>query len=499
MTLRLVRQNYANAPAKSIDADTHAPQPWQRPRPLESSHHSVTTRSETVVGVLASALLVTALLLGGGTRNFLFSDLLVQLLAAVLLIYGLRRLRWQDLDQGARQYLQLVALVIALPLLQLLPLPSALVSWFPGRSELWAGRAALGLEVPTWVPWSLDPNATLAGVRGLLPASAMALLATQLGPVWQKRLAVIVVAVAVLMVPIGIAQVAQGPHSTLRPYVPTNLHDAVGLFANRNHYASLLATALVFIFGGLLLNARGGRSRSARVLQMIGWMLLGAILLLGIVLSRSRAGVGLAGLVSIAMLLVAFTRRREHPETFRWFLGFVVFGGLIAFQFGFLAIADRFAQAGDQRWDVTAGVLAVSSNYSWLGTGIGSFPAVYAAHEPIELVGDKILNHAHNDWAELWVELGVALLAVAALFAWWLSSRARELIASGSLAQSSQALRLTGIGVLLTLSVHSLVDYPLRTTAVSVVFALGGALACCRLEPASSRPRRDSRRAVVGA
>ncbi len=117
----------------------------------------------------------------------------------------------------------------------------------------------------------------------------------QLGAVWQKRLVLIVVAVAVLMVPIGIAQVAQRPHSDLRPYAPTNLHDAVGLFANRNHYASLLATALVFIFGGLLLNARGGRSRSVRILQMIGWMLLGAILLLGIVLSRSRAGVGLAG------------------------------------------------------------------------------------------------------------------------------------------------------------------------------------------------------------
>ncbi|MBK9657402.1 MAG: O-antigen ligase family protein [Rhodanobacteraceae bacterium] len=222
-------------------------------------------------------------------------------------------------------------------------------------------------------------------------------------------------------------------------------------------------------------------------------------MLLGIVLSRSRAGVGLAALVSIAMLLLAFVRRREHPQTFRWFLGFVIFGGLLAFQFGFLAIADRLTQAGDQRWDVTAGVLAVSSNFSWLGTGIGSFPSVYAAHEPVELVGAKILNHAHNDWAELWVELGVTLIVVATLFAWWLLARLRELISSGSLAQSSQALRLTGIGVLLTLCVHSLVDYPLRTTAVSVVFALGGALACCRLESASPRPRRDSRSAMAGA
>lgn len=473
--------------------DSHASLPWQRPHRQEGAHRAVRAQSETAVGVLSGSLLVAALLLGGGTRNYLFSDLVVQLLASILLVYGLARLRWDELDSGGRQYLMLVAVALAVPLLQLLPLPTAMVSWFPGRGELWAGRAALGLDVPAWVPWSLDPNATLASLRGLLPASALALLATQLGAVWQKRLVLIVVVIAVLMVPIGIAQVAQGPHSTLRPYVPTNLHDAVGLFANRNHYASLLVTALVFIFGGLLLNARSGRSRSARVLQMIGWMLVGATLLLGIVLSRSRAGVGLAGFVSVAMLMVAFARRREQPQTFRWFLGFVVLAGLLAFQFGFLAIADRLTQAGDQRWDVTAGVLAVSSNFSWLGTGIGSFPAVYAAHEPIELVGDKILNHAHNDWAELWVDLGIMLVVVASLFALWLAARLRELVTSGSLMQSSHALRLVGIGVLLILCLHSLVDYPMRTTAVSSVFALAGALACCRLERSSPGSRREVR------
>lgn len=497
MSVRVVSPNYPNAPAGRVDADAEALHSWQRPQRHEGGRHAA-ARSETLVGVLSGTLLVMALLLGGGTRNYLFSDLLVQLLASVLLIYGLARLRWHDLDPGSRHYLKLIGIVLALPLLQLLPLPTALVSWFPGRSEIWAGRAALGLELPAWVPWSLDPNATLASLRGLLPACALALLVVQLDALWQKRLVLIVVVIAVLMVPIGIAQVAQGPHSALRPYVPTNLHDAVGLFANRNHYASLLATALVLVFGGLLLNARGGRSRSARVLQMIGWMLLGAILMLGIVLSRSRAGVGLAALVSVAMLLLAFVRRREQPQTFRWFLGFVILAGLLAFQFGFLAIADRLTQAGDQRWNITADVLALSSEFSWLGTGIGSFPAVYAAHEPIELVGDKILNHAHNDWAELWVELGGVLVLVAALFALWLWARLRELASSGSLMQSSQALRLIGIGVVLTLCLHSLVDYPLRTTAMSSVFALAGALACCRLEPTAQRSRRDVRTRTEG-
>ncbi|MBK9657401.1 MAG: hypothetical protein IPO66_18945 [Rhodanobacteraceae bacterium] len=205
MTLRLVGQNYANAPARSIDGDAHAPQPWQRPRRLESSHSSVTTRSETVVGVLASALLVTALLLGGGTRNFLFSDLLVQLLAAVLLIYGLRRLRWQDLDAGARQYPQLIALVIAVPLLQLLPLPTALVSWFPGRGGT-VGRAR-GTRPGRPDLGALEPGSECHPGRGACAAARLrhGAAGDTARPGLAKAAGLIVVAIAVLMVPIGIA------------------------------------------------------------------------------------------------------------------------------------------------------------------------------------------------------------------------------------------------------------------------------------------------------
>lgn len=439
----------------------------------------------------ACALLLAALLLGGGTRNHLFTDLAVQLLSVGVLVYALRRLRWQEIERSGRQLLVLSLLVLALPLLQWIPLPQSLSAAAPGRAEIWSQHTALGLETPMFVPWSLDANGTLAALRGLLPAAAMALVAVQLGTLWQRRLVLIVIAVALLMVPIGIAQVAQGPHSALRPYVPTNVHDAVGLFANRNHYAGLLAVAMALVLGAMTLDARRLQQRSARVLRMLGWLLVGSMLLLGVVLSRSRAGVGLAGLVILAMLLLAFTRRRTHPQVFHWLLAFTVVGGLIAFQYGFLGIADRLLQQGDQRFDVNASVLAVAGQFGWLGTGLGSFPAVYAAHEPIDLVGPKILNHAHNDWAELWVELGVLLIVATLAFGRWLWQRVRELAASGTLTSAENALRLAGIGVILVLATHSLVDYPLRTTALSVVFALACALCTRPLGRVSSR-RDDS-------
>ena len=462
---------------------------WQAHR--SASRPLPASRSDTLAGVAACALLFAALLLGGGTRNHLFSDLAVQLLSVGVLVYALRRLRWQEIERSGRQLLVLSLLVLALPLLQWIPLPQALSAAAPGRAEIWSQHTALGLETPMLVPWSLDANGTLAALRGLLPAAAMALVAVQLGTLWQRRLVLIVIAVALLMVPIGIAQVAQGPHSALRPYVPTNVHDAVGLFANRNHYAGLLAVALALVLGAMTLDARRLQQRSARVLRMLGWLLVGSMLLLGVVLSRSRAGVGLAGLVILAMLMLAFTRRRTHPQVFHWLLAFTVVGGLIAFQYGFLGIADRLLQQGDQRFDVNASVLAVAGQFGWLGTGLGSFPAVYAAHEPIDLVGPKILNHAHNDWAELCVELGVLLIVVTFAFGRWLWQRVRELAASGTLTPAENALRLAGIGVILVLATHSLVDYPLRTTALSVVFALACALCTRPLGRASAR-RDDS-------
>jgi len=434
---------------------------------------------DPVAGFLCALLLLSALLFGGGTNNHLLSDLLVQLLAVVLLVFGLNRMRWSDLDLATRQLLLIFALVLALPVLQLLPLPTGVMQWFPGRDQLWSERAALGVDLPMFAPWSIDPNATLAALRSLLPAAAMAVLGSQLSTIWLRRLTFIVIAMGLVMVFIGVAQVAQGPHSDLRPFLPTNPHDAVGLFANRNHYAVLLVAALAFVFAGLILDVQRSRTRRTAIMAVAAWTLLGCLLLLGVVLSRSRAGVGLAMLVALIMLAMAFRRRREHPRTFRWLLAVVVVSGLFAFQFGFVTIVDRLGQTTDLRWLVLGDVLGLASNFGWLGSGIGSFPAAYAAYEPIDVLGSKILNHAHNDWAEIWVEVGILALPVIYLFGRWFWTRVAEFRAVHTQGSSMQSAFLGGCVVVVVLCLHSLVDYPLRTTSVSVVFALA-CLLCTR-------------------
>lgn len=424
-------------------------------------------------GPLCWAVLALALLLGGGTRNFLLSDLLVQFAAVGALAYGLFRLRWQLLQPEVRRLVVLLLLVVAIPLIQVVPVPAALVGWLPGRAEVYSGLDSLGVPAPAFRTWSLDPNATLASVRSLLPAAALLVLAVQIDPKWRSRMVGLVMSAAVLMVALGVAQVAQGSGSGLRFYTPTNAHEAVGLYANRNHYASFLVVALICVFGGVIRHGTARTPPNQRALHMLGWLLMSAILMLGVFLARSRSAVGLAAVMSAIMLILAFISGKQLRGATRWLPIIVIAAGLVAVEFGLDRIAARFGNLeGGQRTDVLPHVLELTRRFAASGTGVGSFPAVYEAYAPVADLGPKIVNHAHNDWAEIWIDVGLPALLVLGLFARWVWQRLQELRVDWGNGQRENAERLVGALILLSLCLHSLLDYPLRTTSLSCVFVL---------------------------
>lgn len=300
------------------------------------------------------------------------------------------------------------------------------------------------------------------------------MLAVQIDPKWRARIVALIMFAAVLMVALGIAQVAQGTESTLRFYTPTNTHEAVGLFANRNHYASFLVVALICVFGGVILHGTVRTPGSERTLHMLGWLLMSAILMLGIFLARSRSAVGLAAVMSAFMLILALTSGKQLRGATRWLPIIVIIGGLVAVQFGLDRVAARFGNLeGGQRTEVLPHVLDLTSRFAATGTGVGSFPAVYEAYAPTEDLGPRIVNHAHNDWAEIWIDVGLPALLVLALFARWVWQRLQELRADWGNGRRENAERLVGGLIVLSLCLHSLLDYPLRTTSLSCVFVLG--------------------------
>jgi O-antigen ligase len=77
------------------------------------------------------------------------------------------------------------------------------------------------------------------------------------------------------------------------------------------------------------------------------------------------------------------------------------------------------------------------------------------------------MNHAHNDWLELLLETGIAGVLLAAAFLGWWGLRVRAVWRAEERDPFAQAAVIASAAMLL----HSIVDYPLRTAALSAVFA----------------------------
>ncbi|RUQ36517.1 MAG: hypothetical protein EKK71_08220 [Candidatus Competibacteraceae bacterium] len=126
-----------------------------------------------------------------------------------------------------------------------------------------------------------------------------------------------------------------------------------------------------------------------------------------------------------------------------------------------------------------------------LGSGPGTYQSVMRRFHPADLLGVTI-NHAHNDYLEWLLELGLAaaiLLAIGLLFYVRQWGRVWK---RGEWAQFRFVQAGAGIALLLML-LHSLVDFNLRIPANAVFTAFLAAIFFHR-PPSDDERRRPSRR-----
>src|SRR5215467_12133009 len=196
--------------------------------------------------VPCGALLVACLALGGGTSAGFLSDVVLQLVAVPVLLVCLWRL-WDAPPSAwhARPELLFCAAVVLVPLLQLVPLPPSLWTTLPNRQLLVGTFELLERDLP-WMPISVLPRATWLSALSLLPPLAVFLSTLLLGYRERRLLCLLLLGIGILSVFVGLSQVAQGPQSALRFFEITNPSEAVGFFANRNHFAALLYALTLF-------------------------------------------------------------------------------------------------------------------------------------------------------------------------------------------------------------------------------------------------------------
>jgi O-antigen ligase len=365
----------------------------------------------------------------------------------------------------------------------------ALWAGAPARAELASQMAQAGAQPLRVI--SLNPIATEQALWSLLPATALFLSTLILSRRAQLALLFVIVALATASVFMGMAQLAGGTESPLRLYTPTNADQAVGFFANRNHFAGMLAMSLPLAFAGtawVIAERLAGR-RVSPFWAVAGCTLI-ILIILGIAMSRSRAGMLLGMLAVLASLPLVMGLRRQRG-TKRILAITLAVAGMLAVQFSLLGILQRLEvdPMTDGRVEYAIVTLDAASNYAPLGSGLGTFEQAYQPFEAKRTPGRYVVNHAHDDYLELWLEGGVPALILLLLGASAWLWRGRQLWRPGpeygepnsrSLLLSRVAWVSASLGLL-----HSALDFPLRTTASMAVFSILAAIAF-------SDPRRQT-------
>ena len=447
------------------------------------------SRARTLV---APVYLFACLILGGSAQG-IWANMILQLAGVAIIAWAAMARSDEPLAPSATQLLLLAALAIAVVAIQLIPLPASLWTSIGPRARIAEGFQALGLQTPP-EPLSLTPAKTLNALLGLIPPLAIFCAMVRLKAYRPQWLAVALIAGTVAGIALGALQVASS-NATLSPwylYEDTSVGKGVGFFANADHMATLLVITIPFL-AAIISAARTANMQrySAVVAIAVG---VGLLVIVGLALNGSLAGYALTLPVLAASALVilpAGSRLRLAIVAVAVVLMIGAVAALETTAIGSGEIGEHAKSAVESRSDLLATTSRAAADFMPFGSGLGSFPNVYSLYENPQDVSNVYVVHAHNDYVELLLELGIAGAVLILLFlAWWLIAvwRAWRTAEAGPFAR---AAAIASAAMLF----HSAVDFPLRTAAIAACFGLCLALlADSRAAPPKERKELRRRR-----
>lgn len=448
--------------------------------------------SDRIASYLASGFVLACLFLGGASAAGAVANGMLQLIALLLIVvtaWTRRGTPWPGLPGGSFTPIAIVAAFLIWSLLQLIPLAASIWTTLPGRGPTAEGFRLLGIPLPA-IPASLAPGKTVQSLLWLIPPAAAFVLAAPLTSRGRRTVALAMLTGAFLSMLLGAFQVLGGSGSPLRFYEITNPTAPVGFFSNKNHLATLLLCALP-IAAALAGRAAapGGHKSKAQSRKTI-YAAVALFLVIGLAINRSIAGYALllpAGFASFVIYRRAVTGGISR----------IALGVLAALTLAYVGVAlagpvshetlsSKFTQSPASRQVMTARTLQAARDYFPVGSGLGSFQQVYRTYENPAEASRAFANHAHDDYAEVALELGVpGILLVLLFILWW----ARRAFVAWTREFNGAALARAASVIVALVLFHSLVDYPLRTSAVAALFAV----ACAFLLPAPAAPARRGR------
>jgi O-antigen ligase len=320
---------------------------------------------------------------------------------------------------GTRALDRGVIAIIAVCLLQLLPLPRAILSVVaPARLQL-AGLLQL-TPAASWLPLSISPRDTLEAAAVAAGASLVYWSARRhLASAGLRHVCRGIAWLGLALSCVAIAQRAAGANRMYGLWAPIETGATpYGPFVNRNHAATWLLMAIPLSLGYLLARLRQSdaprhaRVSAASIDSRTVWLLVSAsAMVLALALSLSRSGI-LALPLALALTL-AGARRRFDSVKRRWLAAAAVVGALAVATFADVgAVVMRFSEAvtpgSTGRLAIWRDTMRLVAD-GWLtGSGAGTYELAMRAYQTGERT--YYYNQAHNHYLQVAAEGGLLLI-----------------------------------------------------------------------------------------
>lgn len=320
---------------------------------------------------------------------------------------------------------------------------------------------------------SADPGQTRQAVMRLLTYAAIFLIS-----VWTcsdaVRAAVVLKSVAVFSTAVagyGLYAFATGQNSLLGDAANPSLVQST--FVNRNNYATYAAMGVLANLAAFLAASnQQSDSLRGRIEGFFSgaWIYaIGALVGIGAVsLTQSRAG-AIAGLLGLAVFLVALPRGRTRTWD-RVMLSLLASVILFITMTSATGLTERLlaTDAEEGRFAIYPLVIQGIADRPFLGHGLGAFHEAFRPYIPLEASGTE-WRRAHSTYLEL--AFGLGLPATAAFFTafglvFWRIYRGTKV------RRVNRVFSCFALGCIVTVAFHSVFDFSLQMPAVAALFAV---------------------------
>ncbi len=414
----------------------------------------MTTANKTSFVLLCVTLIFSALAYGGVHQPVII--LLYVLIAVMALLWAVDGLQTGTM-RFSTSLLQIpIYAAFAYAVIQVIP--------FGASSEI-AGVA----DMPATI--SADPFLTkLSAVHFLALGAFLSLTLVLLDSAKRiRRLSTVITIFGFGFAFFAILQSVLSPENIYGVYKSPYAAVPFGSFVNRHNFAAYMEMTAALPLGLLFTGAVG---RDKRLLYITAIGLMGVALLL----SGSRGGlVAFLALVLLTAILTIGAKRKKNVLVRMGLAGaliaaviggsFFVGGESSLTRIAETTMSENISADRSNIWAVTLKVIQANLPF---GAGFGAFGVAYTPYD--NMSGFERVEQAHNDYLQVLADAGLIGLVIGAGFLFVLFQTGREAVSVENTFRRGIAVgSAAGIFAIL---VHSIFDFVLHTTAISILFLI---------------------------